>query len=440
MLGVTRPRAGDTVDSAPDFPRCRAHVEGRPVWVRREVEVWLATRTIREAPWVRPWNCKPGRRRGHLFAILQLAVKESHALDHTWVGEEHLLLALFRPECPGIMRGVLASAGLTRDAIRQALSEIAGPPVSSESKGKPVLPLVQYVLERAIFNAVELRDEQVRGEHVLLALLGAPNDSRAVRLLAEQRIDVSSLAQDLVAFTDGHRSGLQETGAAARVSRNVDVADVARILGVSRKRVAELVGSAAGFPSSHSGRRGQRMWVRREVESWAVANTDRGAQRRKLTLPAPGSAADEVEQVVEIAKGEARELHDGVVLPDHLFLALLHPECPGGARAPLESFGLTLAGVRRIKRQGPARSSDCSTEEIVSPPETSLVLERAALRALELEDETVSGLHVLLALLEQWNGWLPLGFDLPPVHVTKLYDHLVMEDAGMMPSYPVELS
>ena len=54
----------------------------------------------------------------------------------------------------------------------------------------------------------------------------------------------------------------------------VTVTEVARILGLTRRRVIELAESAPDLPPSESA--GGRRWSRRSVEAWAASHPDRG--------------------------------------------------------------------------------------------------------------------------------------------------------------------
>src|SRR4029453_15544236 len=56
----------------------------------------------------------------------------------------------------------------------------------------------------------------------------------------------------------------------------VTAAETARLLGVSRQRVLELVGSTADFPPAVPTATGGRVWPRGAVQAWAVTHPDLG--------------------------------------------------------------------------------------------------------------------------------------------------------------------
>ena len=430
MLGVSRQRATELAESAPDFPTPTAGREERPLWARRQVEGWAASHPGRGPGWSRPLTSRRGMPAASLFRIMELAGKHSGELDHGWVGDEHLLLALLDADCPGVARQALESFDLSLERVQRAVIDSVGP--SPDAGWKSFSPDTQYVLERANLKAVELRDELVSGEHALLALLEAPAESRGLALLVDHAIDSAALAQHVIALTDRHATGSAAGAGVPPSAGEVDAAAVARILALSRTRVVELAASAPDFPSSELGPDGYRVWSRAAVEAWAAAHPDRAPRPSKLSPPAPGTVGHGTDHILELAKAEARELNHSCVYPDHLFLALLRRECPGEARATLASLGLTLEEARRRHVESRGDPYEPHDRELTIPPATHLVLEQATLAALELEDEYVSGVHVLLALIQ--HDRLPKGMALPEVSLTTLHERLMAETDGMLPA------
>lgn len=430
ILGISRRRATELADSAPDFPLPQGEGAGRHVWTRRQIEAWAATHPDRGPAWRSP---STSRAEG---AITALAWRQSRDLDHGWIGDEHLLLALLHPDCPGAARETLESLGLTFQGVRRAVIESVGEAFPTAYNGALLSHSTQYVLQRANLKAVELRDEQVSGEHALLALVETPDDSRALAILADEGIRPEAVAQHMIALTDRGATASEATGDAPPLSGEVHAAEVASILGVSRGRVAQLAASAPDFPPSEISTRGYRVWSLAAVESWALAHPDRGPSPRRLRPPAPGRVGCGTDRILEIAKAEAKELNHGWVGRDHLFLALLHPDCPGEAGAVLEALGLALEETRRSYVESMGDPFEPDDREPVIPPATHRALEQATLTALELEDEEVTGAHVLLALTHDWGeGSLPqLRTALPEVHATTLHERLMAETNGMMPA------
>jgi predicted DNA-binding transcriptional regulator AlpA len=180
-------------------------------------------------------------------------------------------------------------------------------------------------------------------------------------------------------------------------SQLVTAAEAARILGVTRGRVVELATSTADFPAAETTATGGRRWHRAAIEAWTAANPDRGPRHPGLKIPPIGQWPWQVQRVVDLAHDEARALHHDWVAQDRLLLALLHPDCPGAARAVLESFGVTAAPLRE--------AWVASMGDPYEPHHRGILfaagqqeLERANLEALALADAEVASEHVLLAL------------------------------------------
>ena len=189
--------------------------------------------------------------------------------------------------------------------------------------------------------------------------------------------------------------------------RLVGAAEAARILGVSRQRVAQLAAEAADFPPSETDPGGGRMWNRHAIEVWAVGHPERGPRYQPPTSSGGWQAHRRLGTIVKLATDEARHLHHRWVGADHLLLAVLHPECPGAARNVLASVGLSLDGVRAAYVNSLGDPFEAKDEWTTMPPGTQLLLERARLKAFELADEEVTSQHLLLALLDDWDGRLP---------------------------------
>jgi hypothetical protein len=187
----------------------------------------------------------------------------------------------------------------------------------------------------------------------------------------------------------------------------VSAAETARVLGVSRQRVAELATEAADFPIPETVSNGTRIWSRHQIEVWAVGHPERGPRYKAPTNAPEGKMPRRLFQILTLASDEARRLHHSWVGPDHLLLALLHPECPGAAKEILAWFEISLKNTRNalVERMGDP-FEESSHGSMTIPPATQLVLERAKLKAFELTDEEVTSQHVLLALTERWRGAL----------------------------------
>ncbi|HEX6674188.1 MAG TPA: Clp protease N-terminal domain-containing protein [Actinomycetes bacterium] len=179
-------------------------------------------------------------------------------------------------------------------------------------------------------------------------------------------------------------------------------AEAARILGVTRGRVVDLASSDRAFPPSQPSLDGGRAWPRAAIEAWAAAHPDRGPLHRGPELPPVGGRSAQVWKVANLAADEAKALHHDWIGPEHLLAALVQPDCPGSARAVLESLGVTAERLRRAHERSFVDPFEPGSGWRVASPAFQLVLERANLEAVLLADAEVTSEHVLLALASHW--------------------------------------
>jgi Clp amino terminal domain, pathogenicity island component len=186
------------------------------------------------------------------------------------------------------------------------------------------------------------------------------------------------------------------------MTERLSTAEAARILGVSRGRVVELATSDPGFPPSQPSPAGGRAWPRVAVESWAAAHPDRGPLHRGPSIPEVGGRSAQVWKVANLAGEEAQAQNHTWIGLEHLRAALVHPDCPGAARAVLASLGITAEGLRQAREQSFIDPFEPGSGWKQVNPAFQLVLERANLEAVLLADAEVTSEHVLLALASHW--------------------------------------
>lgn len=106
--------------------------------------------------------------------VLVLAQEETRRLNTSFIGTEHLLLALI-DEREGVAATVLDAVGITHDAVFAKVSEIVDPgEVNSDtppSGSPPFTPRSKKVLELALREALQLGHSYIGTEHILLGLV-----------------------------------------------------------------------------------------------------------------------------------------------------------------------------------------------------------------------------------------------------------------------------
>lgn len=147
--------------------------------------------------------------------VVVLAQQEAVALRHGHIGTEHLMLGLLHEES-GISSQVLSAAGVTLDAARAQVAEIAGTGSKPPTGHIPFTPRAKRVLELALREALELRQSYIRPEHMLLGLIRERDGAGAQVLerlggplpgLRQRAIDAVAAGPSDPAFADELRRG-----------------------------------------------------------------------------------------------------------------------------------------------------------------------------------------------------------------------------------------
>ena len=202
ILGVTRGRVVELAASEADFPAAEPTATGGRRWPRAAVEAWAAAHPDR-GPRHPGLEVPPaGRKSRQVWKVLDLAAKEAKALHHTWIDQDHLLLAMLRPDCPGAAPAVLASFGVTAAPLREAWVASMGDPYEPHQRGIALPPATQLLLEHASLEAFALADAEVWSEHVLLAMTGRW-ESFAAGWLRRRGVEAAAVRQRVVDLTEG---------------------------------------------------------------------------------------------------------------------------------------------------------------------------------------------------------------------------------------------
>jgi hypothetical protein len=138
----------------------------------------------------RPGRRRPGRKRGmfqrftpHARQVVVLSQEEARALQHNYIGTEHILLGLLR-EHDGVAARALDALGISREAVRQQVLSIIGEGEQPPSGHIPFTPRAKKVLELALREAVNLGHLYIGTEHILLGLI-REGDGLACQVLTQ---------------------------------------------------------------------------------------------------------------------------------------------------------------------------------------------------------------------------------------------------------------
>jgi ATP-dependent Clp protease ATP-binding subunit ClpC len=123
------------------------------------------------------------------------AQQEARALDHNYIGTEHLLLALIR-EGNGLGAKALESLGVRAEALRAGVAEMVDPGQQSPSAHIPFTPRAKQVLRLALGEALRLGHNYIGTEHLLLALI-QERDGVAGQVLAAAGADLERVRAEV---------------------------------------------------------------------------------------------------------------------------------------------------------------------------------------------------------------------------------------------------
>ena len=140
---------------------------------------------------------------------LNKSVKIAEKFGHTYIGSEHLLLALSEDEC-SCAALILKKNGIGKDKIYTCIKEYSGTGVKSSLSSKDLTPRTRKILENSYNNANQYGNGTIGTEHILLSLI-EEKDCVATKLLKSTRIDVNSIREDIFTLTKSRERTMQKT-------------------------------------------------------------------------------------------------------------------------------------------------------------------------------------------------------------------------------------
>ena len=105
-------------------------------------------------------------------AILRHAKAFAEELGHTYIGSEHLLLALLE-EGDTVPQRFLTAKGLTRDGVKDAVISLEGTGVPDAVSVRDMTPRLKHIIEKSKAEAGKRALSAIDAEQLLLALLEA---------------------------------------------------------------------------------------------------------------------------------------------------------------------------------------------------------------------------------------------------------------------------
>ena len=141
------------------------------------------------------------------LGAIRLAQENAARLGHSYVGSEHLLLALASQEYSLAAR-MLKEAGADGQTLRAAIAQLVGTGVPGRTLHQGLTPQCCQVIRQAAAECRRLDQSAVNAEHLLLGLLKEPSSS-AVRLLTDCQVDSKELYRAVCASLGGEENPLR---------------------------------------------------------------------------------------------------------------------------------------------------------------------------------------------------------------------------------------
>jgi len=132
---------------------------------------------------------------------IRLAQSNAARLGHSYIGSEHLLLALAGQEYSQASR-LLQSCGVDSIRLRESITQLVGTGIPAKALHQGLTPQCRQVIQQAAAQCQKLGQKSVGTEHLLLGLL-SNRECSAFRILIEQGVDPLRLYQTVNAFLGG---------------------------------------------------------------------------------------------------------------------------------------------------------------------------------------------------------------------------------------------
>jgi ATP-dependent Clp protease ATP-binding subunit ClpC len=135
--------------------------------------------------------------------VVVLAQEEARMLNHSYIGTEHILLALL-DEGDGVGAKALELLGISLDAVRQQVEEIIGRGQHTPSGHIPFTPRSKKVLELSLREALQLGHDYIGTEHLLLGLI-REGDGVAAQVLVKLGADLNRVREQVIQLISGQQ-------------------------------------------------------------------------------------------------------------------------------------------------------------------------------------------------------------------------------------------
>ena len=133
--------------------------------------------------------------------VVVLAQDEAKALNHNYIGTEHLLLGLVS-EGEGVAAKALTSLGISLEAVRAQVEEIIGRGTTTPTGHIPFTPRAKKVLELSLREALQMNHSYIGTEHLLLGLI-REGEGVAAQVLIRLGADLNTVRNTVLQLLQG---------------------------------------------------------------------------------------------------------------------------------------------------------------------------------------------------------------------------------------------
>lgn len=161
-------------------------------------------------------------------SVIELGQEEARRRGASFVGTEHLLLALLN--CEGLGVTILEEQGVTLEPARETAEKLAASPGASNKQDISLSPRSKRIADAAASLAREFGSAEVLTEHWLLAIV-SEGDGLAMRILEHFGLKPAELRSEILKRLKGER-GDADAQAEKPHSSNVDANGFALYKGI----------------------------------------------------------------------------------------------------------------------------------------------------------------------------------------------------------------
>ncbi|MDR0950900.1 MAG: ATP-dependent Clp protease ATP-binding subunit [Candidatus Ancillula sp.] len=149
--------------------------------------------------------------------VIVAAQNYANQFGHSYIGTEHLLLALSDLE-EGVAGKALISLGITSDIVKEKLLKLLGENGPSTGQEPKFTSRVKRVLELALKETYHTGNQNIATEHILLAIL-REGEGMAMKIIAEIGVQPNDIRKAIAGFMNGNGPQMAGVGAGAQSAK-----------------------------------------------------------------------------------------------------------------------------------------------------------------------------------------------------------------------------